>query len=122
MAADKQGEGRVGRGITDHLYVDVDDTLFMGNGSGPVNWPLVEEIKKWYSQREAAGAEPCIVIWTMGGAAHAEEAMMKCDLDMGFRVVCIAKPDLMVDNGGHQWFYNKFRVVLPEAFKAPEVK
>jgi len=141
---------RAGRGITDHVCVDVDGTLILwatGPGSCTeaevaaatrnisaiaerraeeipaedrhlvprVNWPLVEELKKWANRRDGT-----IVIWTMGGPKHAELAMMLCGLDMGYRVECIAKPDLIVDDAGHDKLFARHRAVLPHEFKCPE--
>lgn len=149
MGANRTGEGRVGRGITDAVYVDVDGTLLlwptkvgsptpeetaaarrMISGDAyehgkpregdehlcpTINVALVARLKAWYAEREAAGASPLIVIWTMGGRQHAELAMMLCDFDMGYCVDCLPKPDVMVDDAG-ALLMRKHPVVTPEAF------
>jgi len=150
LAHNQTGEGRVGRGITDHVYVDVDGTLLLwptkpGGATGGelaaahrnisaiadqkpedipaadralvprVNWPLVEQIKAWANRRNGT-----IVIWTTGGSEHAELAMMLCGLDMGYLVVCVGKPDLIVDDAHHDKLFARIRAVLPHEFKCPE--
>lgn len=117
MAANKKGEGRVGRGLTDTVYVDVDSTLLMwpngvNNGAPVINVRLVAELLKWRKGR--AGT---IVIWTTGGKAHAEKAAQLCfpgDLD----VTCVAKPDLVIDDGA-QVLGRLIPAVLPDQFRSP---
>lgn len=151
MATNRTGEGRVGRGITDTLCVDVDGTLLLWptkpGGATPselaaahrnvaaladrtpalvryedrdyvpsVNWPLVDAIKSWYDHRSDAGASPRIIIWTMGGSAHAALAMMCCGFDMGYMVECIGKPDLIIDDAKHDKLFASHRAVLPRDF------
>jgi hypothetical protein len=90
---------KLGRGETGHVFVDVDGTLLIwptrpGSprpGETPsVNRPLVDALKRW----TATGGR--VVIWTMGGIAHAEMARELCALDAA---VCMAKPDIVVDDG-----------------------
>lgn len=103
---------KVGRGETNHVFVDVDGTLLIwptraGSplpGETPmVNLPLVAALRRW----AAAGGR--IVIWTMGGLAHAEMARQLCGLD----AICIPKPDLVVDDGP---LLKKFPVATPTGF------
>jgi hypothetical protein len=113
MAEDRKGEGRVGRGITDHVFVDVDGTLLVwptkpgGASAGEVEAAyrnvnalssrspalviaedrhLVPRVN-WDLVEEleawAARRNGTIVIWTMGGTSHAELAMRCCDWDRG---------------------------------------
>lgn len=118
MAHDKQGEGRIGRGLTDHLYIDVDDTLLKGLTREVLSWAFVDAVKAWYRQRHDHGASPVIVIWSVGGMKRAQEADVACKFtEEGYAVANIAKPDLMIDNGGHEWFYRKFKVVHPDTFR-----
>lgn len=86
---------KIGRGETNHLYVDVDGTLLIWptNPGSPrpgeqprINVELVECIKRWQS---VSGGQ--LVIWSMGGVKHCEMAAELC----GFIGVCIAKPDLI---------------------------
>lgn len=126
----------VGRGETNHVFVDVDGTLLVWptKPGSPhsleleaarrfargeplsalqaarlprVNAELVRALKLW--QEQTGGT---IVIWTMGGRAHAELARTLCWLD---GAVCIAKPDLAVDDAGEA-FRKKLPVCLPGDF------
>lgn len=107
---------KVGRGETNHVYVDVDGTLLIWPtrpgapqpGETPrVNSALVDCLKSW--QRSSGGR---IVVWTMGGCAHAEMAADLCGLES---VTCIAKPDLVIDDGP-EFFKRKLPVQSPEEF------
>lgn len=100
----------VGRNETDHVYVDVDGTLLSEpneHGVYGVNWRLVAKLKKWM----AAGGK--VVIWTMGGVHHAEMARGLCGLE---GAICVAKPDLMIDDASAKFFWKKHRIVLPDEF------
>lgn len=106
----------LGRGETNHIYVDVDGTLLIwptvpGSprpGETPrVNKQLVRRLKDYQARY---GAQ--LVIWTMGGTKHAEMARERCGLD---GAICIAKPDLAVDDAG-DGFKKKLPVVLPADF------
>lgn len=144
MGANRTGEGRVGRGITDHVYVDVDGTLLLwptkagspkpieiealrcvlAGGSAPrehlpaVNTRLVVQLTQWYFKRVAADGVPVLVIWTMGGPPHADMARRWCNFDTRMHIMCVGKPDMMVDDGGAR-FLPKHPVVLPHEFNCP---
>lgn len=128
---------KVGRGETNHLFVDVDGTLLIwpktpGSAEGvvrtnaiaaragephdtailpKVNKRLVEQLRAWH----AAGG--VIVIWTLGGKAWAEMARDFCGLQGLERVICMAKPDLAIDDNPHLWGEGSVLVVAPDAFK-----
>ena len=132
-------DGKVGRAITDWVYVDVDGTLLLWpdepghptkeqtenlkkwwNGKPynekllpKVNKRLVEELEKWQKRRNGT-----IVIWTMGGEEHAQIALHMTKLISG-AVRCMAKPDLMIDDG-QRHLMAKHPVVLPSDFKCPD--
>lgn len=134
MARNRIGPNLVGRGLTNYVYVDVDGTLLLwpGNPGAPtqqqvenamkayrsepffdelmpaVNVELVDRLKDW--QQRSGG---CIVIWSMGGKAHAEMARAFCGLLMA---TCLAKPDIAIDDGGEN-FLRKLPVVLPGNFR-----
>lgn len=117
MAANKTGEGRVGRGLTDTIYVDVDGTLLgwplgVNNSEPIINQRLVSELLKWRERRNGT-----LVVWTTGGKKHAEMAAAKC-FPGDESIVCMAKPDLIVDDCG-QILGTTIRVALPEEFNAP---
>lgn len=108
---------KLGRGETNHVFVDVDGTLLIwpttpGSprpGETPaVNADLVRRLKSW----QARGMR--IVIWTMGGVQHAELARDLCGLA---GALCIAKPDIAIDDAG-DGFKRKLPVVLPAEFPA----
>lgn len=141
MAKNRTGEGRVGRGLTDHLYVDVDGTLLIwpARGGGAthaetmaarklwrdeplteeerrhlpvINAELVRRINAW----QAARPTGTLVIWSLGGTEHAKMARDLCGFPSG--TPCIAKPDLMVDDAAGETFAKKFPMVHPDAFLA----
>lgn len=110
---------KIGRGETNHLYVDVDGTLLIWptvagsprSGETPkVNEALVDCIKRWLKVSKGR-----LVIWSMGGPEHAELAATLCGFDT---CICIAKPDLVIDDAAHKLFMPKFPGMLPEAFCA----
>lgn len=131
---------RIGRGETNSLFVDVDGTLLMwpepGRPGGPtadqrlqlatqlligiLQWPgmptinrrLVHEIKEWH--RASGGT---LVIWSMNGAAHATGARDLCEFGKE-GVLCIAKPDLAIDDNPHVWSKGSMLVAAPDAFTA----
>lgn len=97
MAKNKTGEFRVGRGLTDHVFVDVDGTLLDWRGAvcgtweakPTINQRLVAELKKWKEKRGGT-----LVVWSTGGPSHAKRAADYCGLD----ALCIGKPDIAVDD------------------------
>jgi hypothetical protein len=143
------GQGRVGRGATDWLYVDVDGTLLLWptdpgaprfeeieetrkwieNPMDPkinsalvakINVGLVAAILVWLAERRLHGGEPKVAIWSMGGQDHAALAFRMCFARVQIErndFVCLAKPDLMVDDGARH-LMAKHPVVLPHEFKA----
>lgn len=118
MATNKKGEGRVGRGLTDTIYVDVDSTLLMWPngvdvGAPIINSRLVIELLKWRAGRPGG----TIVVWTTGGKAHAEKAAQLC-FPSDTAIVCVAKPDLIVDDGA-QILGTLIPTVLPDQFRSP---
>lgn len=145
MGQNLAGGGRVGRGITDAVYVDVDGTLLLwptvqgsprpeevrnaqdkvlGRPHTPVMLPtinrrLVAELHRWYISRAAHGGKPLIVIWSMGGHDHAQLAADLCDFPKAMRVCCMPKPDMMVDDGA-AIFFKKHPVTLPDLFTCPK--
>lgn len=131
---------KVGRGETNHLFVDVDGTLLVWGAPGRPGAPtssqrhnalaalsgdfhdpelmptrnerLVEQVKAWH---RSGGT---LVIWSMGGPAHADMARRLC----GFgeeRVLCIGKPDLAIDDNPAVWGKGSVLVTAPDAFTAP---
>lgn len=148
MGANQCGEGRVGRGITDAVYVDVDGTLLFWPTSlgGPtpqelrnardkcaglphtpgmlprVNTRLVGELHRWYVTRVSKGGSPVIVIWSMGGRQHALMAVTFCDFPAAMHIRCLPKPDCIVDDGGGALLFKKHPVQLPHEFMCPEDK
>lgn len=143
MANDFTGQGRVGRGITDHVCVDVDGTLLLwpakAGSARPeevaaayaylagdphdlallprVNHELVAALDKWRARRKGT-----IVIWTMGGWMHAD--MARRFVGWGHlrppEVVCMGKPDLIIDDAGHDKLFSRHRAIFPHEFKCPE--
>ena len=139
MGKNRTGDYRVGRGITDHVFVDVDGTLLIwptkgGGATGnelsafrtactggqcdarllpKVNVALVSELQEWQRRRNGR-----IVIWTMGGPDHANMARVFCGLEGD--VLCIGKPDLIVDDAGQALIAKKHRVVMPQDFRCPD--
>lgn len=106
---------KVGRGETDHVFVDVDGTLLIWptNPGAPrpgevptVNTRLVAMLKE--AQRRGLK----VVIWTMGGQAHAEMARRLCGLE---GAICIPKPDIVIDDAP-DFFKKKLPAVKPEFF------
>lgn len=79
MARDKTGDFRVGRGLTDYVFVDVDGTLIDWRGMPAGSWD------------------------------NAPTVNSRC-LD----AICIAKPDIAVDDGLN------LRCVLPHEFVCPD--
>ena len=132
---------KIGRGETNHLFVDVDGTLLSwpppGRPGGPteeqrknaraylrseafeaawlpkVDTVLVENVRQWH---KASGGT--LVIWSMGGAEHAAMARDFCGLPL-LRVVCIGKPDLAVDDNPLVWSKHRLDVVGPGEFRVP---
>lgn len=132
---------KIGRGETNHLFVDVDGTLLMWpapgrpgaptdeqrhrliaallagvkewDGMPTINRRLVESVKAWHA---ASGGT--LVIWSMGGTPHAIAARDICDFGSE-RVLCIAKPDLAIDDNPHVWGKRGVLVDSPDAFKVP---
>lgn len=142
MGQDRTGNFRVGRGVNDWVYVDVDGTLLLwptdpgsplpreveaarrkayGLNLAPgteaylprVNTTLVNELLRWAAKRKGV-----VAIWSMGGAEHATLARKLCGLDNFSWVICLAKPDMMVDDGARH-LMAKHPVVLPGDFKCP---
>ena len=148
MGANQQGEGRVGRGITDAVYVDVDGTLLLwptvqgapspeelrnardkvlGLPHTPSMLPrpnarLIAELHRWYVTRIAKGGSPVIVIWSMGGRAHALMAAELCDFPRAMHIRCMPKPDCIIDDGGPALLFKKHPVLQPHEFTCPEDK
>ena len=115
---------KIGRGETNHLYCDVDGTLLIWPtkpgapqpGEIPkVNAELVANVKAWH--KDSGGV---LVIWSMGGPAHAVMARDLCEFGVE-RVICIGKPDLAIDDNPHVWGKRGPLVSAPEAFKVPRV-
>lgn len=132
---------KIGRGETNHLYVDVDGTLLVwpkpGNPGGPtdaqkanawaylrgeahdaavlptINAQLVSRIKDWHAR---SGGN--LMIWSMGGSYHSELARRFCGLEHE-RVFCLAKPDLAVDDNPLVWSKRRLDVVGPNDFTVP---
>lgn len=110
---------KLGRGKSDHLYVDVDGALLIWptNPGAPqagevpkVNDRLVAEIKSWL----LLDNKNSLVIWSMGGAAHADMARRLCGFE---NAICIRKPGLAIDDNLFVWGKRKLDVVLPHEFK-----
>lgn len=108
----------MGAGLTNHVFVDVDGTLLIwptragspGPGEVPkVNQPLVDQLKAW--KVKTGGT---LVIWTRGGTAHAEMARKLCGLD----AICVAKPEVTIDDADAPLLAKKLRIVKPHEFKA----
>lgn len=112
-----------GRWVTNHVFCDVDGTLLLwptvpGSpqpGETPtVNVELVEALRAW--KRESGGT---IVLWSRGGTAHADMARALCAIE----AVCIAKPDLMIDDADPMLLKKKLLLVKPrDAFAALAAK
>ena len=102
---------------TNCVFCDVDGTLLFwptipGSpqpGETPkVNTALVDELLRW--QRTSGGQ---LVVWSRGGREHAIRAAELC----GLQAVCLAKPDVMVDDADPMRFRKKQLVVTPDTFK-----
>lgn len=101
---------------TNHVFCDVDGTLLIwptkpGSprpGEVPqVNRRLVTEIKRW--QQRSNGI---LVIWSRRGLEHARMAMNLCGLD----AVCVAKPDIMIDDADPMTFRKATLLCTPQQF------
>lgn len=99
-----------------YIYCDVDGTLLMwpttpGSpkpGETPtINQPLVDALRAW--QAKSGGR---LVIWSRTGQAHAEMAGKLIGLD----ALCLAKPDLMIDDADPFMLKKKLLVVKPGQF------
>jgi hypothetical protein len=104
-------------GRTNHVFCDVDGTLLIwptlpGSprpGETPrVNTALVEALRAWQAR---TGGQ--LVIWSGGGAKHAEMARELC----GLFAICLAKPEVMIDDAEPALLMKKLRAIKPEKFK-----
>lgn len=146
MGQNKSGAFRVGRGLTDHVFVDVDGTLLLwptaagapaehevealneyilGNRVNAKhlprsNVPLVLELTKWYDARKRAGGDPVLVIWSMGGPGHAAAAREYCAFPPYMSIFCMGKPDVIVDDATGETLARKHTCVQPDNFTCPE--
>ena len=101
---------------TNTIFCDVDGTLLIwptlaGSpkaGETPtINQRLVNALLAW--QQKSGGQ---LVIWSRTGLDHAR----MCARLVGLDAICLAKPDMMIDDADAALLVKKFRVVKPEQF------
>lgn len=100
------------------VFVDVDGTLLLwpgdkpgrpprpgdtGHGEEPtVNEAVVARVRELHAQ----GYQ--IVLWSSGGAFHAQDASRRCDIRPLVHAH-VAKPSVIIDDAGIRWIDKRYR-------------
>jgi TPR repeat protein len=92
------------------IYVDVDGTLILKNGT--VNTQLINFLE---NMSEANGGDYQLILWSMAGHAHAEEVAEELKITHLFEHI-LTKPGYMIDDDGKNWL--RFtHLITPEFYK-----
>lgn len=92
------------------IYVDVDGTLILKNGT--VNTHLINFLE---NMSEANGGDYQLILWSMAGHAHAETVAEELNITRLFEHI-LTKPGYMIDDDGKNWL--RFtHLITPEFYK-----